>query len=211
MRLNFVFTILLLAGLVVGVAIFFREHTGSVPPSPIAVSAPSQASKPVTEAAQLSPAPAPAPVRTMTPEERESEIETEKDRLSTWQMNNDPESLSNILADLNSPEKEIRMAAIEATKQFGSTNAIPVLKTAEKNTDDSEEQMALLEAADFLSLPPASLDPSGSETPLTPQQQQAVQQSKAEAAIRQQAQAQENTIKQGSQSPSGNQSSSTSH
>jgi HEAT repeat protein len=69
-------------------------------------------------------------------------------------MNDDPASLSNILADLTNPEKEIRDAAIEAAKQFGSTNAIPTLKAVAANTTDTEEQIALLEAANFLSLPP---------------------------------------------------------
>ena len=80
-------------------------------------------------------------------------IAQETERLAQWSMNDDAQSLSNILGDLASPEKEIRMAAIEATEQFGSTNAIPILKAMAANTDDHEEAMALLEAADFLSLP----------------------------------------------------------
>jgi HEAT repeat protein len=68
-------------------------------------------------------------------------------------MNDDPESLSNILADLTNSEKEVRKAAIEAAEQFGSTNAIPVLKNLAANDEDPEEKAALLEAANFLSLP----------------------------------------------------------
>jgi hypothetical protein len=67
------------------------------------------------------PAPAPATVPAITnvvlsAEERAAEI----DRLRDWSMNDDAESLNHIVADLTSPEKEIREAAIEATKQFGS-------------------------------------------------------------------------------------------
>ena len=75
-------------------------------------------------------------------------------------MNDDPASLSNILADLTNPEKKIREAATDATKQFGSTNAIPALKAAVETTDDPQEKAAYLEAADFLSLP--SMDVNGS-------------------------------------------------
>jgi hypothetical protein len=67
------------------------------------------------------PAPAPATVPAITnvvlsAEERAAEI----DRLQDWSMNDDAESLNHIVADLTSPEKEIREAALEATKQFGS-------------------------------------------------------------------------------------------
>ncbi len=45
-------------------------------------------------------------------------------------MNDDAESLNHIVAGPTSPEKEIREAAIEATKQSASTNAISALKAA---------------------------------------------------------------------------------
>ena len=68
-------------------------------------------------------------------------------------MNDDAASLANILSDLNSPEKEIRMAAIDAAVQFDSTNAIPVLQATAANDQDPEEKEALLKAADFIALP----------------------------------------------------------
>ena len=114
-------------------------------------------------------------------------------------MNNDPASLSNILADLTNPEKEIREAAIEAAKQFDSTNAIPTLKAVAANTTDTEEQIALLEAADFLSLP--DLPPS-TNPPQTREQMK--------AAAQQARQAHQNRLQQGAQSQnpsSGTQSS----
>jgi HEAT repeat protein len=89
----------------------------------------------------------------LSPEQEQAAISAETDRLFQWSMNDDAESLSRILADLNHPEKEVRLAAIEATKQFGSREAIPALKAAVANTQDTEEQMELLAAADFLSLP----------------------------------------------------------
>src|SRR5208337_364212 len=81
------------------------------------------------------PPPAPAPINaapvatnTLTDEQRQAAINAETDRLQQWAMNDDPASLSNILADLTSPEKEVRQAAIDAVQQFGSSNAIPVLE-----------------------------------------------------------------------------------
>ena len=94
----------------------------------------------------------------MTEEERQDAINTEKDRLSDWQTSQDPQALSNILADLYSPEKEIRQAAIDATEQVHNTNAIPVLKAIAATNQDSEEQMALFDAANFIALPQGSLN-----------------------------------------------------
>jgi HEAT repeat protein len=150
------------------------------------------------------PTPAPAPVvvkKTVTPEEREVAINAEKDRLFEWEMNDDPESLSKILGDLTHAEKEIRLAAIEATKQFGSKDAIPTLKELVKNTDDTEEQAALLEAADFLSLTPMS--DSSVQLPRTPEQIQAEQQKIAKAEARKQARMQKRAGNQDSQSAAG--------
>jgi HEAT repeat protein len=79
-------------------------------------------------------------------------------------MNDDPASLSSILADLTNSEKEIREAAIEATEQFGSTNAIPILKNLAANDADPKEKAALLDAANFISLP-SIFDVDNSTTP----------------------------------------------
>lgn len=87
-------------------------------------------------------------------------IEAEKGRLSAWSMKSDAASRSNILGDLVSPEKEIRAAAIEAIIQFGDPGVVPVLKGIAANTDDTSEQIALLNAVDFLSIAPLETHPS---------------------------------------------------
>jgi hypothetical protein len=177
MRPKFVFAILLVAVFAVGAIVFFKKNSSAPIPVPSAPAA--------SVAAVPEPAPTPAPVvvkKTLTPEERQAAIDAEKDKLSEWQMNDDSQSLSNILGGLISPEKEIREAAIEATKQFNSTNAIPVLKALAANTDDAEEKSELLEAADYLATPTldltARIPHSG---PITPAQIQAIDNSKAEA------------------------------
>ena len=205
MRPKFVFALLLLALLVLGAAFLLKQHSGnSAAPPPVNES--------VTPAPVASVAPPPAPISAApattnapTPEQREAAIDAETGRLQDWSMNDDPASLSNILADLTHPEKEIRDAAIEATKQFGSTNAIPTLKEVAANTTDTEEQIALLEAADFLSLP--SLSSSGPDT-RTPEQIQAGAQRSAERQARRQAQLQKQAARQNSQ-PSSDQNSQT--
>jgi hypothetical protein len=194
MRPKFVFTLLLLAFLVLGAAFLLKPHWGNAPTPP-----------PVTESVtpapvvSVAPPPAPAPVpaapvatHVLTPEQRQAAIDAETDRLQQWSMNDDPASLSNILADLTSPENEIREAAIEAAMQFGSTNAIPTLKAVAANTDDTEEQIALLEAADFLSLP--SMDISKPATPKTADQMN--------AQAQQARQAYQNKLRRGAQNQS---------
>jgi hypothetical protein len=176
MRPKFIFALLLLAFLVLGAALFLKQHlenTAAPPAGPeIAASAPVASN--VVAIIVPPPAPAPAVTNVLTPEQRQAAIDAETDRLQQWSMNDDPASLSNILADLTNPEKEIRDAAIEATKQFGSTNAIPTLKAVAANTTDPEEQIALLQAANFLSLP--AISDSSVQLPKTPEQIQAATQ-----------------------------------
>jgi len=147
----------------------------AIPPTEVAAAAHRAADAP----ASTEPAPAvavappgpilapPAVTNGPTAEERQAAIDAETDRLQDWSMSDDPASLSNILADLASPEREIRQAAIEATKQFGTTNAIPALKSAADNTDDAGEKQACLDAIEFLSLP--SIDASATNAAETPE------------------------------------------
>jgi hypothetical protein len=198
MRPKVVIVLLLPILLFLGMVLLFKQHAANA--SKPAEVAPAPA---ITSVAPT-PTPAPAPVvvkKTVTPEEREVAINAEKDRLFEWEMNDDPESLSKILGDLTHAEKEIRLAAIEATKQFGSKDAIPTLKELVKNTDDTEEQAALLEAADFLSLTPMS--DSSVQLPRTPEQIQAEQQKIAKAEARKQARMQKRAGNQDSQSAAG--------
>ncbi len=120
----------------------------------------------------------------MTPEEKQSYIETEVSRLQDLSTQDDPAALTAIMNDLTNSEKEVRLAAIEATKQFGSKDAIPVLQADVASAAGTDEKIALLEAADFLSLP--SLTDAGVQTPPTPDQLQAIQEQRQKAAARKQ-------------------------
>jgi hypothetical protein len=161
MRPKFIITLGLLTFLILCAAFLLKRQLGSASAPP----ARAEIATPATAAA-TSVAPPPAPItipatNVLTEEQRLAAIDAERDRLQEWSMNSDdPASLSHILADLTSPEKEIRDAAIEATKQYGSSNAIPTLKAVAANTADTEEQIALLEAAYFLSLPGMEINPT---------------------------------------------------
>jgi len=198
--------LILLAGLAGVTGILLIKHQVA-PPEAAAPIAMAETKPPAPQTAPTItnvPPPAPVPVtaapatNTLTPEQRQAAIDAETDRLQEWSMDNDPASLSNILADLTNSEKEIRDAAIEAAKQFGSTNAIPTLKAVAANTTDTEEQIDLLEAANFLSLPSISFD--GPPTPQTPEQIQADEQRRAERRARRQTQMQRQAPNQNLQS-----------
>jgi hypothetical protein len=166
MRSRFVVIILFVTALTLGAIFLLRPH-----PTP---SSPNIVNPVVATASPAPPEPASRPVviqKELTPAERQAAIDAERDRLYTWQMSNDPQSLSNILGDLINPEKEIREAAIDATKEFGSTNAIPVLKALAAESQDNDEAIAMLEAVKFLSTEPIDLTQLKAG-PLTPEEQQ---------------------------------------
>ena len=192
MRPKVVLTLIVCALAVIGVMLVFKPHAGkTAAPAPVATAPEPQPAPEVVSAPPTQMAPPPAPVlpHVMTDEERHDAIEAEVEHLQELSRNDDPQSLSSILLDLTNSEKEVRAAAIEATKQFGSSNAIPALKAAAVNSTDPEEEVAMLEAANFLTLTPMS-DASVQQQPLTPQQIQADAQRAAQHEAQRQAQLQ---------------------
>jgi len=214
MRPKFVVPILATAILAIGIMVFMKSRRAASPaPVPVA-----SVSEP--------PVPPPAPVSTpvvvkkkLTPEEQQAAVDAEKDRLYTWSMSSDPQALSNILGDLVSPQKQIRRAAIEAAKQFGDTNAIPVLKSlaaniiansatgssnagadsdlnTEESAPDDQEATAMIEAADFIALPPVIWSKADPNQQRTPQQQQAIDANNARVEARRQAYLQKRNARQ---------------
>jgi len=184
MNSKFLFGVLA-AVLIMGLAVVLKQNITKTTQSAVNVPAPapnpavSDMPPPLPLPAVTAPAPPP-----ITEEEREEAIGKEVDRLSDLQTSRDPQAFSNILVDLYSPEKEIRDAAIDAAEQVHNTNAIPVLKSIAMTNDDTDEQMALLDAANFIATPEGDL--AGS-TPLTQQQIQAAQQRRAQDLAHQQA------------------------
>src|SRR5487761_2507549 len=139
MRPQFVFTLLIAAGGILGAAFYLKQHLRS-PSSPppaiheLAIPAPAVDSNAETRIARQ-PAIEPLPITpvvadAVTPEQRQAAIDAETDRLRQVSMSDDPAALPPILADLTNPEKDVRDAAINAAREFGSKDAIPALKAA---------------------------------------------------------------------------------
>jgi HEAT repeat protein len=68
-------------------------------------------------------------------------------------MTDDRANLDTILSEMSNRDPEIRKAALEATIQFGSRDAIPKLADAISQTDDPNEKAAIADAIEFLKLP----------------------------------------------------------
>ncbi len=176
MRPQVVLILLLVVIVVLGGLALTRRHpaapslvTVATPASPASIPAPTtrEPIKPVTTTIATAP---------QTPQEHQAAVDVEVDRLHDLTGKTDAASLSVIMTDLTSPDKEVRLTAIEAVKQSDDTNIIPILKADAASATDSDTQIALLEAADFLSLPDAVIGGPGNGTPQTPEQIQAVQQ-----------------------------------
>jgi HEAT repeat protein len=82
-----------------------------------------------------------------------ADVENRTSELMELGMNDDTNSLHTILSELNNPDPEIRQAALDATIQFGSTNAIPGLEAAALWNDNPEEKKQIADAIEFLKLP----------------------------------------------------------
>lgn len=198
MRPKVVFVVLLSTLAIVGAIIFLKQRPAPValpasepPPVASTMPAPELVKEPISVPPPRVSTSAPVVTRALSPKEHEAVVDAEVERLSNWAMNNDPESLSNIVNDLVSPEKDIRVAAINAAKQFESPDAIPALKAAAAvavNAGNSQEAVDMLEAADWLALPTVEFRPSGmgSQQALTPEQTQALEKNQAEAQARRQ-------------------------
>jgi hypothetical protein len=68
-------------------------------------------------------------------------------------MDNASSSLDSILSELTNSDPQIRKAALDATIQFASRDAIPKLAEVAAQTDDTQEKAALNDAIDYLKLP----------------------------------------------------------
>lgn len=69
----------------------------------------------------------------------------------------DPAKLPAIAAYLNHADEDLRQAALDNMIQMGEAAAAPLLRTASEKARSPQEALAMLDAADFLELPPAQL------------------------------------------------------
>lgn len=155
--------ILILAALILALFFFFRplaEKSGYQPaPTTVAVVRPPPSNPPSPAVISVAPSASVAAVASpasLTAEQRRTMIDAETEKLSTWAAQGTV-PVPEVTAALGNPEKEIRLAAIDAAKQSGNAAFIPALKTALAAAADPEEQEALLDAEEFLSLPAVDL------------------------------------------------------
>ncbi|MES2439538.1 MAG: HEAT repeat domain-containing protein [Verrucomicrobiota bacterium] len=85
--------------------------------------------------------------------ENQDWITTRTSELNDLSWFDDADSLRRILAELRNPLPEIRAAALEATKEFGSRDAIPYLAIIAEGTRDPAEQKAIADLIEYLNLP----------------------------------------------------------
>ena len=196
MRPQIVIALLVFMAVGLGGVFYFKQHS-----APVAVTAPTEAVAIAPESIASTPNPTvvasatvekvvPLPVAVAapaaeTPEQHQAVIDTETDRLQQLSASSDPADVPKILADLSSPEKAIREAAIQAAKQVGGDDAVAALKAAAVKATDPKEKIEMQEAADFIALP--SLSSTLPTTPRTPEQIQASHQKLADYEAQQQA------------------------
>lgn len=116
-----------------------------------------KSTRPPSRNIQISAADIPAPIQPPHPAGDEQNLDWITRRISdlnelAWFE--DEASLRQILGELRNPLPEIREAALEATKTFGSTAAIPTLATLAAETQDTAEQKAINEVIEYLKIPP---------------------------------------------------------
>ncbi|HTL73305.1 MAG TPA: HEAT repeat domain-containing protein [bacterium] len=157
MRLTTLVAVLLLTGLVLFLAGWFRPHS-----KPAAAAPSPSSSVPLEEAASIqvaapqlqtvAPSTLPPVAAAATPDAQT--IENRIAELETLALNDDTNSLQLILVALSDANPEIRGAALESTIQFGSPDAIPALQSVLAKTELAEEKVKIQEAIEFLKLPP---------------------------------------------------------
>jgi hypothetical protein len=163
MRAKVVFPVAALGVLILGLAFYYRFA-----PHSAGVAAPS--SDPVAEAAPVPEQAAPAkklfavsahptddvPIPDSTPDNSGGDLDPVTARiaqLGDLGTSNDTISLKTILSELNNQEPRIRQAALNASVQFGSPDAIPALRNEMNWAEDPHEKAAIQDAIDFLQLP----------------------------------------------------------
>lgn len=154
MKSKIIFIVLLL-GLVILALEFFRSKPSvAFPPANVKTENDSVKTYPPPGVSEFPvPPPVPADLQTNPPPPPARTV----DELEALAMNQDADSLQAILAELTNADPEIRAAARKAAVQFGDRAAAPELRDVAARIEDVDEKRALLEAADFLELPPLEI------------------------------------------------------
>lgn len=168
MRPKIVIVILLLAAVVLGAVIFLSQsmsHTAggdapkTLPTAQIETNpAPANAREP--SFATATPLVVTNDLATAVVPQNNSEtnhavlVQERVAELMALAMNDDSNSLNTIWSELANPDKDIRAGALAAVVQFGDRSVAPRLRDLAAQTEDAAEKVEIINAADFLELPP---------------------------------------------------------
>jgi hypothetical protein len=164
MRPKVVIAILLLAGGLLGVIALISSAGRPSSPSPAVAGenplpAAAVSNAPVETTPPTNPPPAlvvsAAPAAGTNAAAAQDELVQQKiEQLEAWSRNSDVPSRDAILSELrNSPDRQIRAAALEAAIQFNDRSVVPSLKEIAEQTQNPDEKDAILEAIEYINLP----------------------------------------------------------
>ncbi len=86
-------------------------------------------------------------------EQREVRVAARIAELWDLSARTDRASLETLLSEVKNRDQEIRQAALDAISQSGNRAAIPGLRVAAAQTEDSQEKQAIADVIEFMSLP----------------------------------------------------------
>jgi Na+-transporting methylmalonyl-CoA/oxaloacetate decarboxylase gamma subunit len=169
MRFKIVIAVLLLLGaFLAGVAVLFRQGGGQpegVPPAfPASETNPARADAHARQrglpaaagavgATSVATDPKPGEAEGSAEARQRAYVENRVAELMELASQDGLASLDIILSELTNRDPEIRKAALDATLQVRSRQAIPRLMEAADQTDDPHEKAAIADAIEFLRLP----------------------------------------------------------
>lgn len=86
-------------------------------------------------------------------EQEEARVAARIAQLWDLSAKTDRASLETILSEVRNPDEEIRQAALDAISQSGNRAAIPGLREAAAQTQDSPQKQAIEDVIEYISLP----------------------------------------------------------
>jgi HEAT repeat protein len=86
-------------------------------------------------------------------EQHEAQVAARIAELGNLSTKTDRASRETLLSEVKNPDHEIRQAALDAISQSGNRAAIPGLREAAAQTEDSREKKAIEEVIEFINLP----------------------------------------------------------
>ena len=89
----------------------------------------------------------------IAPADHELMVEQRANELNELARQNNSEAHQKILVELKNPDREIRLAAIEALKLANDVSVLPQMQQIADETDDLDEKVALRDAIEFIQLP----------------------------------------------------------